>query len=171
MVGSSFRACKCQRLLSPGSGSPAQSLVSIATGCAQLSVAGESGQGPSLRGSGSSSSSGEESTPRTQVIHPTHSLEGGEEEEVAEVTPPSPPPCDQGGSTHPPSRGSVVVIRMALQDEFPLGWSAFQNSPQAPLSPLSSKMKMMSAEHLHKLESSSVGPRPRPPPFSVPGFA
>ena len=60
---------------------------------------------------------------------------------------------------------------MVLQDEFPLAWSAFQSSPtnqvdrtEAPLSLLSTKMKRMFGEHPHKLESTSVGPRPSPPP-------
>ena len=70
---------------------------------------------------------------------------------------------------------------MVLQDDFPLGWSAFQFSPSnqvdctkpPPLPPLSAKMKRMSGERHHKLESTSVGPRPdqgQPPPPLLSGF-
>ena len=40
---------------------------------------------------------------------------------------------------------------------------------EAPLPPLSAKMRRMSRERHHKLESTSVGTRPLPPPFRLPG--
>ena len=44
---------------------------------------------------------------------------------------PPPPSRKRGGSTHTLSRieRSVVDTGMVLQDDFPLGWSAFQSSP------------------------------------------
>ena len=135
MAGSSYRECKDRRkgLLKSGAGSPAQPLVSIAMGGAQPLVAAESGQAPVLRGScsSSSSSSGEESILAPQEICSTHSREGGEETGVTEIPLPLSYPCYRGGSTHAPSHaeGSVVDTGMVLQDEFPLGCSAFQNSP------------------------------------------
>ena len=59
----------------------------------------------------------------------------------------------------------MVDTGMVLQDELPLGWSAFQASPtnqvdrtEVPLSPLSTKMKRMCGERHHKLETTSVDP-------------
>ena len=173
MSSSSYHQRKIRRnrlLGSPGARSLAQSLVSVATGGAQPSVDGEAGQGPGLRGSGSSSSSSdEESIPESPGSHPTCYRD--EEEEVTEVTPPH-PSRRRGGSTHTPSHveGSVVDTGMALQDDLPLGWSAFHpltsnqvdRTEAPPLPPLSAKLKRMSGERHHKLESTSVGPPPSP---------